>query len=234
MEQRQHHELHGLGRDQGGDAEVDAVPEYHAVGDDRALGVARGAGRVHHHGDVVVREGGGRRRGQGRGEGTLIGAVGPVVVDLEPVRRERGGLLGEGLVVDQEFRRRVAQDVFQLGHREPPVERQHDGAQPAAGELDLEVLGAVGRQQGDAVAAADAHRRQHRGQPGNAPVEIRVTEFTRRLQIVEGERRRTAAGVVGDPVVIGDGGCHGGPANLSDATVGSVRTTRGFMLQKET
>ena len=56
VEQRQDHELHGLGRDHRRNAEVDAVPEVHAVRDDRALGMARGAGRVHHHGDVVVAE----------------------------------------------------------------------------------------------------------------------------------------------------------------------------------
>ena len=56
MEQRQDHELHGLRRDQRRDAEVDGVPEHHAVGDDRALRMPGGARGVHHHADVVVRQ----------------------------------------------------------------------------------------------------------------------------------------------------------------------------------
>ena len=60
MEQRQDHELHGLRRDHRRDAEIDGVPEHHAVGDDRALGMPGGARGVHHHADVVVRQ----RRGR--------------------------------------------------------------------------------------------------------------------------------------------------------------------------
>ena len=83
VEQRQHHELHGLGRDHGRNAEVHAVPEVHAVRDDGALGVPGGARGVHHHGDVVVTEGDRRGRWRRRCQRLLVGAVGPVVIDLQ-------------------------------------------------------------------------------------------------------------------------------------------------------
>ena len=49
VEQRQHYELHGLRRDQRRNAEVDAIPEHHAVGDDRALRRTGRAGSVDQH-----------------------------------------------------------------------------------------------------------------------------------------------------------------------------------------
>ena len=176
MEQRQQHELDGFGIDQRRNAEIDAVPEVHAVGDDRTLGMARRAGRVHDHGDVVVIErdrpgGGGRRR-----QRLLIGAVGALGVDLEAVPRNLRGLCGEALVVDQQGRRGVRQDVLQLGHGQPPVERQHDGAEPPAGELELEVFRAVGRQQGHSIAFGDATGRQCSGQPVGTPVQFGIGE----------------------------------------------------------
>ena len=45
------------GRDIGGAAEIDAIPERHAVGDDRALRLARGARGVHDGRDVIERDG---------------------------------------------------------------------------------------------------------------------------------------------------------------------------------
>ena len=204
VEQRQHHELNRLGRDQRRDAEVHAVPEHHPVSDDRALGMPGGARCVHHHADVVVRQGGRRRRRAGLGESPLVGAVGAVVVDFEETGGEGGGLGGEGPVVDQQLRARIAQDVFQLGHREPPVERQHDGAQPAAGELQFEVFGAVRREQGDAVAAGDAPRGEGRGQSADALVERGIGDLPAGVQVVDRELPGTPSGVVGDPVVVGN------------------------------
>ena len=56
MEQRQHGEQHRRRRDIGGAAEIDAIPERHAMGDDRALGQAGRARGVHDGRDVVMRD----------------------------------------------------------------------------------------------------------------------------------------------------------------------------------
>ena len=204
VEQGEHHELHGLGRDQRRDAEVDAVPEHHPVGDNRALRVPGGPRRVHHHADVVMRQGSGCRRRAGLGERALVGAVGALMVDFEQTGGEGTRLSGEGPIVDQQLGARIAQDVFQFRHREPPVERQHDGAQPAAGELQLEVFGAVRREQGDAVAPGDAPRGKSRRQTADARIEVGIGERPCGMQIVDRELPGTPSGVVGDPVVIGN------------------------------
>ena len=62
MEQRQHGQQHRRRRDIGRAAEIDAIPERHAMGDDRALGLAGGARGVHDGGDVIERDVFGRRR----------------------------------------------------------------------------------------------------------------------------------------------------------------------------
>jgi len=86
MEQRQDHELHRLRGDQGGNAEVHAVPEVHPVRDDGALRVARRARGVNDHGDVVVIERGRRGSLRRSGKRLLVGAVGAIMVDLEQRR----------------------------------------------------------------------------------------------------------------------------------------------------
>ena len=186
--------------------------------------MAGGAGGIHHHGDIVVRHVDRRDSGCGGGQGLLVGAVRIFGIDFQQGLRQSRGLRCERLVVDQEFGRRISQDVFELRHGEAPVERQHDRAQPAAGELDLEIFGAVGRQQGHAVALADATRRQRRREPVDAPVKLGVGQFPRRLQIVYRELVRAAAGVMGDPVVAGRNARHGQAAVLPSP---SIRRTCG-------
>ena len=61
------------------------------------------------------------------------------------------------------------QDEDLLGDREPPVERHQQRAEPRAGIEQDEVVGMVGRQDRDAVAAADAELRFERARGrGNA------------------------------------------------------------------
>jgi hypothetical protein len=115
-------------------------------------------------------------------------------------------LIGEAPVVDQERRRRIGQDVLQLRHGEPPVERQHDGAQPSAGELQLEVFRAIGRQEGHSIAFADSSRGERARQPVGAGMQVGVAQLPSGLQVMDREPGRPAAGVMGDPVVVGDGG----------------------------
>ena len=208
MEQRQDHELHGLRRDQRRDAEVDGVPEHHAVGDDRALGMAGGARGVHDHADVVVRQRHGRRHRRARRQRALVGAVGSSGSISSRFFDSAVACCAKRLVVDQQLGRRIAQDVLELRHGEPPVERQHDRAEPPAGELQLEVFRAVGRQQRHAVALADALRRQPAGEPVGAAVQLGVGERPVGLQVVDRELVGPAMGVVGDPVVVGRDAGH--------------------------
>ena len=51
------------------------------------------------------------------------------------------------------FTEASAQDVDLLRHREPPVERHQHGAEPRAGIEQHEIVGMVGGEDGDAVAA---------------------------------------------------------------------------------
>ena len=154
------------------------------------FGMARGARGVHDHADVVVRQRHRRRHRRARRQRALVGAGRVLGIDLEQVLRQRRGLLREALVVDQELGRRIAQDVVELRHGEPPVERQHDRAEPAAGELELEVFGAVGREQRHAVALADALRREPAGELVGAAMQLGIGERPVGLQVVDRELLR--------------------------------------------
>jgi len=81
---------------------------------------------------------------------------------------------------------------LQLRHGEPPIERQHDGAEPAAGELQFEVFGAVGCQQADTIALGDAEPGKRGGQPIGATIDIGVGELPAGLQVVDRELGRPA------------------------------------------
>jgi hypothetical protein len=72
--------------------------------------------------------------------------------------------------------------------------------------LQLEVFRAIGRQQADTIALGDAEPGKCGGQPVGASVDIGVGEFPAGLQVVDRELGRPAAGVMGDPVVVGDRG----------------------------
>ena len=110
MEQRQHGQQHRRRRDVGGPTEIDAIPERHAMGDDGALRLARGARGVHDGRDVIERDDlGPVERFCTRDRG-LVGAVGAEQqrgVDLAELRHRQRDL-GEVRVMDHqdEARRR--------------------------------------------------------------------------------------------------------------------------------
>ena len=157
VEQRQHGEQHRRWRDIGRAAEIDAIPERHAVGDDGALRLARGARGVHDGRDVIERDGFGLVERFCRRDRRLVGAIGPQQQrrsDLaEACHRQRD--LGEVGIVDHQDGRGVADDVVQLGDGEAGVQRQEHRAEPAARELHFQRIGRVQRQHGDPVAALD-------------------------------------------------------------------------------
>ena len=174
VEQRQHGEQHRRRRDIGGTAEVDAIPERHAVGDDRALGLAGRARGVHDGRDVIERdvfEAIERLRGCDR---RLIGTARSEQQRRRDVAEfcDRQRDLGQIGIVDHHLRRGIADDVLQFGNGEAGVQRQEHGADPETGELHLERIGRVQRQHRDAVAALDAESvAQMRGKARDPRVE---------------------------------------------------------------
>ena len=207
VEQRQHRQVHRLHAHPGRRAQVAAVPEVHAVGDHRPLGVAGGARRVHdgHHVVVGQRLAPGHLAGLG-GQRRLIRVGGGGLVDAQQVADvaallQGAGRLGELRIVDQQQRRAVVEDVFQLGGGETPVQQHRDAAGAAAGELQVEILDAVVRQQRHPLTAADAQRLQVRGHGLGALVQVGIAVVLARVQLAHGLLGRSVGGMVGDPVV---------------------------------
>ena len=74
-------------------------------------------------------------------------------------RRHDGG---EFPLDDQHLGRGVAEDEHLLRHRQPPVQRQQQGAKPRAGIKQHQIIRMIEREDRDAVAAADAKLRLQR------------------------------------------------------------------------
>ncbi len=96
--------------------------------------------------------------------------------------REKGGRGGGGgggggrgvrLVVEQERRLHVGQEPGQLPRGQADVERDEDGAEATERVGDEHEVGAVASQQGNAVAAANAMRRQATGGGANPLGQLR-------------------------------------------------------------
>ena len=205
VEQRQHGQQHRGRRDIGRPAEIDAVPERHAVGDDGALRLARGARGVHDGRDVIERDELGLVERFCTCDRGLVAAV--------RSQQQRGCNLaqlchrqcdlGKLRVMDHQHRRGVADDVVQLGNGEAGIQRQEHRADPPAGELHFQRIGGIEREHGDAVAALDAERpAQMRGEPGNAGIELRVSEASSAGEVDGRHLVRRAAAEMRDPVIV--------------------------------
>ena len=176
------------------------------MGDDGALGLARGARRVHDRGDVIERDD--PRPGRAACAAAIAGFVGAAGAEqqrgrdvAEPGHRQRD--FGQFGVVDHQDRRGVADDVVQLGHGEAGVERQEYRADPPARELHLQRIRGVQRQHRDPVAAPDLEPvAQMRGQPRNPAVELRVGELALAGEVDHRRLVRRAAAEMGDPVIM--------------------------------
>ena len=74
---------------------------------------------------------------------------------------------------------------------------------PAAGELHFERIGGIEREHGDPVAALDAKPvAQMRGEPGNAGIELRVSEASSAGEVDGRHLVRRAAAEMRDPVIV--------------------------------
>ena len=120
-------------------------------------------------------------------------------------RLQTGRDIGEFRAEDQCLGRRVVTDELQFRHRQPPVQRQKDGAEPLAGELDFEDVGIVVAQHRDPVARLYPQRVKIQRQPGDAAVEAFIGEPPVRCEIVYCRALGRNAGVVRNPV---GGGRH--------------------------
>ena len=128
VEQRQHGQEHRRRRDVGRTAEIDAVPERHAMGDDRALRLPGSARGVHDGRDIIERH---HLRLVERicaCDRRLVGTTRP----KQQRRRDAAQFchrkrdIGELGVVDHERRRRIADDVLKLGDGEAGVQGQEN------------------------------------------------------------------------------------------------------------
>ena len=189
MEGRQEHQVAGLRRQPDRHGALDAVEHAHLVGDLRALRPPGRARRVHDGPDVGEIERRRVERAARRGEPRLVGA-GLAVGEVGGVRHARQlrhlqRRVGELLAMDQHHRARILGDELELGHREPPVQRQEDRSQPATGELQFEDVGVVHAEHRHAIALADAEGSgEPKGRTRHALVELGVGEAPAGGQVV--------------------------------------------------
>ena len=205
MEKRQHGEQHRRWRDIGGTAEIDAIPECHAMGDDGALGLARGARGVHDGRDVIERHLLRPIQRRGGCDRRLIGAVRPQSKRRRDLAQaaDFAGDVGEIGVVDHQLRCGIGDDELQLRDGQTGIQRQEHRADTATGKLHLQRIGGVHGQHRDAVAARDSGRlAQIRGETGNARVELRVGEAPIAGEVDSRQFAGRPPGEMGDPVVV--------------------------------
>ena len=148
------------------------VPDQDAMGVQRAFGLAGGARRVDHHRRIVGGRfdggeiGRGPRQQIGKAPGAIAGAV-----DRQHARELRrlaadAGELGKTLRVGQQrLRAGILQAVGQRIGAEQHRDRQRHGAEFVDRDMGGHDFRRLRQQDGDAVAARDAMRAQHIGEP---------------------------------------------------------------------
>ena len=190
----------------GGHAEVDRVPERHAVGVRRALGAAGRAGGVHDGPGVVVVHLLQRRVASGGANGVFVRRWRAAACGLDymgDVFRKRLDDLFRRAVMDHDLRGAVGDDEVDLRRDEAEIQRQEDRADLGAGGVDLHHIGGVHRENSDPVAPFhSAIMLQMRGEAAAAVLRLRVGEFAGRMQVSPAGRVGPRAGVIGEPVVV--------------------------------
>ncbi|MDV7400030.1 hypothetical protein RZS08_51920, partial [Arthrospira platensis SPKY1] len=107
---------------------------------------------------------------------------------------QRGGRHGMALVVHEAGRRRIVDDLLQLGGRQTEVQRHEDCAQPGTGEQRGQLQRVVQTQPGQAVASPQTLRGQRPGQPFHPLPEGRRVEHLGGHAGVPGQSQATAGG----------------------------------------
>ena len=206
VEQRQHGERDRIGGNPVRGADIHRVDEGHAVGDARALGQAGRAGGVHDGREVRHLLRGHLRLIGPFLNGRLVFRRAAVGGGLQPVpeaglRLHGRGRFGKAPVVDHRLRRGVADDIVELRHGKPPVERYEHRADAEAGELYLQIVGGILGQQRHAVAGPDSQpAAQEARQAADPPVHLRIVDFAPACEIDQRGVFRPPPGMVRDPV----------------------------------
>src|SRR3954454_382627 len=101
---------------------------------------------------------------------------------------------GERRMPDQATWACISENVIEVGTREARVQGHGDDAQPAAGIYQFDVLGPVGKHNGEAVPRGEPLSRQGRGDSRD-----RIVELPERRSLFRGSQRRSASKVSGSP-----------------------------------
>ena len=179
VEHRLQPEEDGLGRQPGHESLVERVQVGAAIRVLHALRPARRARRVVDRDRLLlVFEPALRLLGRRRSEEILVRVSGGArVVDPDHVDAgevERLDELGELRVEQERAGARVAQDVLDLGAREPRVDRDEDPAGGRNAEVRLQHRGAVGQERRDPVAFAQTGGAEPVGEAPGALAELGV------------------------------------------------------------
>ena len=159
VEDRQEGEIDGMPGQFALHRGIHGIVECLAVGHACALGPPRGPRGIDQRPGVIVGHLSNGALSVGPGQSPFVVAV-RAIGTADQVRGAAGA--GDGLTGVHEFRADdqrtrvgIADDEFQFGHGESPVQRQEDRADPPTGELDLIVVSGIVRQHRNPVAATD-------------------------------------------------------------------------------
>ena len=141
---------------------IGVVPPEIAMGQHRALGPAGGAGGVHDHRDIILADPDGIGRGRGRLRPVRLVLGGEESLErLEPIALRLDDR-AELRVDDERARRAILDHEGELRPGQAEIERHEDRAEPRRGKHDEEEHRLVEAEESDALALADAERRQPR------------------------------------------------------------------------
>ena len=177
---------------------IGVVPPEIAMGQHRALGPAGGAGGVHDHRNIILADTDGIGRGRGRLRPVRLVLGGEESLErLEPIALRLDDR-AELHVDDEGARRAILDHEGELRPGQAEIERHEDRPEPRRGKHDEDKHRLVEAEESDALALADAERRQprrtvldrrlHVGVSPGAPLEM------------QGLALRRAQGALAEPV----------------------------------
>jgi hypothetical protein len=143
--------------------EDQSTHDHGAVRDDGAFGQSGGPAGIEDHEPVFRLCGDGPAAALVPGHQPLI-----LVANLYRGAAFRRQVASEIRLDDQQPRRNQIDAIGEFARRQAPVQACRDHAEIGGGELDLEVFGAIAREQGDTIAALQSLRGQHGGRTPHA------------------------------------------------------------------
>jgi len=175
------------------------------MGQDRAFGIARGAGGVHDEKRIGKPDTRSGRRLGSRGAFHVVGKIriGSAVGLAQTVKALYGGArvaealrLGRKIGrINEDFRRAVAEDIDELRNGQAGVERHHDDAGFGAGKKYFQKLAGIGHQERQAHAFGKAQVRQGLSGFVDPPVKLKIVVgfvFVRQKRLIRSNDRPLA------------------------------------------